>query len=199
MRPLATVRETNPRLQATLPANHEPPELTQARLTALAAQKLVGSDPTLAMVHGAAAARLSLGVMKATSGYQADEATAIYNFSVARLIEAINKSRQEPWKQPIKLDGPDGPFWLNMTSDSLSTWNPATDKLKATDRMMIGGRYFKEPAGIKGVGAPLVSTGPGRTDPPWVPLKHFVPATALASFSGNHGTIRIVNPYRHPR
>ncbi|HSI85815.1 MAG: esterase/lipase family protein [Candidatus Methylacidiphilales bacterium] len=193
--PLASVKKTTPTLAATAGEKQASPVLQTARSHALAAQKLVSSNPGRSLAESIIAARLSLSATKSLKGQQASEAIAIYNFAVARMVDAINASKLKPWEKPMVLSGPDGPFLLSMTSDSIATWNPATDKLQTTDGMTIGGTYFEEPARIKGIGAPLVITGPSRKSPAWVPLKHYVPGTAVATFTGNQATIRIVNPY----
>ncbi len=172
----------------------ENPELKQARLEAESALPQVASDPNEAMGESAEAARLSLDALEHLTGDDAREAVRIYDFSVARLMEAIQESSPNSLPATIKLPGPNGPLWLKLRSDSLETWNPHEDRFQVADRLRIGGTYFPDPASIPGVGAPLIVTGPPRNDP-WSPSQHFFPATALVSFSGHHGTINVVNPY----
>jgi len=192
--PFATVTTTEPPLPVAYVVNQPNATLQQARQLALSSAQLVESNPTEAMVESTGAARLSLDAMAQLSGKRTREAIEIYNFAVGRLIDAINASKLKPWETPITLASPQGTLTLSMTSDSKLVWDPTTDKLEATDRMVIGGKYFPERVSLDGVGAPLVSSGPGRTDPKWSPSKNFVSATALVTFQGDHVTLRVVSP-----
>jgi len=191
--PIASVDDKDPVLPVAVVTKQEDPQLKVARLQAQSATQLVESDPKEAMAESANAARLSLEAMKRLSGEQEKEAIIIYNFSVARMMDAVNESKEKPWKEAVKLKGMDGPLWLTLQSDSEQTWTPDADKFEVTDRMIIGGKYFTERVEIEGVGAPLVITGaPGKLA--WDPTKHFVPATALASFDGDKIVIKVVSP-----
>ncbi|MCE0484505.1 MAG: alpha/beta hydrolase [Methylacidiphilales bacterium] len=192
--PLATVNSVEPPQPVAFVVNQDNPKLKVARMQALSSAQLVNSNPQEAMRESINAARLSLDEMGELSGRRADEAIEIYNFSVGRLIDAVNASKMQPWLSVVKLDSPSGPIWLKMTSDSDATWNPTTDQLEATDRLIIGGQYFPERVHLHGVGAPLVSKGPGRTTPPWSPMFNCVPATGLVIFEGNQATLRILSP-----
>jgi pimeloyl-ACP methyl ester carboxylesterase len=59
--------------------------------------------------------------------------------------------------------------------------------------MEIGGTYFPDRVRIEGVGIPLVSKGPGRTEP-WSPDQHYFGVTALAHISGSNCSIEIRDP-----
>jgi len=191
--PLASVDDKDPVLPVAAMPTMEDPQLKTARLQAQSATQLVESDPKEALAESANAARLSLEAMKHLSGEQEKEAIVVYNFSVARMIDAVNEAKLKPWKSAIELKGMDGPILLTMKSGSEQTWAPGDDTVEVTDRMIIGGKYFTERATVEGVGAPLVVTGsPGKLA--WDPTKHFVPATALASFSGNQITITVISP-----
>jgi len=192
--PIATVESIDPPKPVAFVVNQNNSDLKAARKQALASAQLVDSNPQQAMLESISAAQMSLTAMSELSGRRADEAIEIYNFSVGRLVDAVNASKQKPWKTALKLEGPSGSIWLSMTSDSNEIWNPASDQLEATDRMIIGGAYFSERVCLHGVGAPLVSSGPGRVQSPWAPMNNYVPATALVTFSGNHVTLRIVSP-----
>ena len=192
--PLATVDTVEPPPPVADEANQTNATLKEARQHAMSAAQLVESKPQEAMLESSTAARLSLVAMQQLSGVRTREAIEIYNFATARLIDAINESKLKPWENPVTLTSANGSFSLSMTSDSTEIWNPATDQLEATDRLIIGGKYFHDRVCLDGVGAPLVCSGPGRTEPPWEPTSHYVPATALVSFSGDHITIRVVSP-----
>ena len=59
--------------------------------------------------------------------------------------------------------------------------------------MKIGGTYLTNRVLIEGVGAPFVSAGIGRNEA-WEPHKHYYSVTAILTFSGNHGTLQILDP-----
>jgi pimeloyl-ACP methyl ester carboxylesterase len=80
-----------------------------------------------------------------------------------------------------------------MTDLSQGSWQPQTDQLFSTDRLEIGGTYFPDRVRIEGIGMPLVSKGPGRTEP-WAPDKHYFGVTALARISGSNCSIEICDP-----
>jgi Alpha/beta hydrolase family len=136
---------------------------------------------------------LSLDAQKSLSGPRADEVIAFYNYSVARLVEQMIASGEKPWEKEIQLAGPSGPLGLSLKSDQAGAYIPGFDRLLATDRMKIGGTYLTSRVLIRGVGAPFVSAGIGRNEA-WEPYKHYYSVTAILTFSGNHGTLQILDP-----
>jgi len=191
--PIATVEETSPGLPAAVTQPDASPEMKKARLMAESATALIQSDPKEAMAESETAAQLSLNASKTLPAAQSGQAIALYNYSVARLVEAILQSGEKPWEHSVRLAGPDGPVNLTMIDQSGGSWVPQTDQLLATDRMEIGGTYFPDRVRIEGVGIPLVSKGPGRTEP-WSPDKHYFGVTALARISGPECAIQICDP-----
>jgi pimeloyl-ACP methyl ester carboxylesterase len=196
--PIATVDETSPPQPVAFVANQDNEELQKARTEANAADGCLESDPHRAMAESEAAAMGSLEVMNGLSGRRADEAIELYDYSVARLVEATIASGERPWDHEIRLAGPDGPLWLKLHVDTKDAYDPSTDHLRATDRMEIGGTHFTERVRIDGVGAPFVSTGPGRNEH-WATQHHYFAVTAEFTCSGNHGTIEVVDPIETTR
>jgi pimeloyl-ACP methyl ester carboxylesterase len=191
--PFASVHVVAPSLPIALVADQNSEELKQARSEMKVSEELAETDPKGAMAQSEAAAMLSLDAQKNLSGPRADEVIAFYNYSVARLVEQMIKSGEKPWEKEIQLAGPSGPLGLSLKSDKAGAYIPGFDRLLATDRMKIGGTYLTNRVLIQGVGAPFVSAGIGRNEA-WEPHKHYYSVTAILTFSGNHGTLQILDP-----
>jgi pimeloyl-ACP methyl ester carboxylesterase len=168
-------------------------DLKQARLDMNAADAVAKTDPKAAMAKSEEAAMLSLNALKNLSGRRSDEALALYNYSVARLVEETIASGEKPWEKAVQLQGTNGPMELSLTADAKGAYVPGVDRLLATDRMDIGGTYLTKRVLIEGIGAPFVSAGEGRKEA-WTPHRHYYSVTAIISFSGNRGTIQILDP-----
>jgi len=176
-----------------LTADQSTEELKQARSEMKVSEELAKTNPKGAMAQSEAAAMLSLEAQKRLSGPRADEATALYNYAVARLVEQVIASGEKPWEKEIRLAGPNGPLGLSLKPDQAGAYIPGYDRLLATDRMKIGGTYLTNRVLIQGVGAPFVSAGIGRNES-WEPHRHYYSVTAILTFSGTHGTLQIVDP-----
>ncbi len=196
--PMATVDTVSPLVPITLVANQGNDELKNARLHLKSADQLLDSNASASMAEYEAATMLSLEALTDLSGAKASEAVELYNYSVARLVEAIIASGQKPWEHEIRLAGPDGPLWLKLDANTEGAYIPGTDRLLAADRMEIGGTHFTNRVRIDGVGAPFVSAGPGRKEP-WSPDTHYYGVTAEFTFSDSHGTIEILDPIETTR
>ena len=191
--PFASVHVVAPSLPIALVADQNSEELKQARSEMKVSEELAKTDPKGAMAQSEAAAMLSFDAQKNLSGPRADEVIAFYNYSVARLVEQMIASGEKPWEKEIQLAGPSGPLGLSLKSDQAGAYIPGFDRLVATDRMKIGGTYLTNRVLIQGVGAPFVSAGIGRNEA-WEPHKHYYSVTAILTFSGNHGTLQILDP-----
>jgi pimeloyl-ACP methyl ester carboxylesterase len=191
--PFASVHVVAPSLPIPLVADQNSDELKQARSEMKLSEELAKTDPKGAMAQSEAAAMLSLDAQKNLSGPRADEVFAFYNYSVARLVEQMIASGEKPWEKEIQLAGPSGNLGLSLKSDQAGAYIPGFDRLLATDRMKIGGTYLTNRVLIQGVGAPFVSAGIGRNEA-WEPHKHYYSVTAILTFSGNHGTLQILDP-----
>jgi pimeloyl-ACP methyl ester carboxylesterase len=191
--PFASVHVVAPSLPIRLVADQNSDQLKQARSEMKLSEELAKTDPKGAMAQSEAAAMLSLDAQKNLSGPRADEVIAFYNYSVARLVEQMTASKEKPWEKEIQLAGPSGPLGLSLKPDKAGAYIPGFDRLLATDRMKIGGTYLTNRVLVHGIGAPFVSAGVGRNQA-WEPDKHYYSVTAILTFSGNHGTIEIVDP-----
>jgi pimeloyl-ACP methyl ester carboxylesterase len=196
--PIATVNEILPPQPVAFTGNQTNPQLQKARTNVLSAESCLKSDPLRSMAESETAAMLCLDALKTLSGARANEAIELYNYAVARLVEAIVASGKKPWEQEICLPGPAGPLWLNLKVKAVGAYIPSTDRLLAADRMEIGGTHFTNRVHIDGIGAPFISEGPGRKDP-WAFDHHYYAVTAEFRFSGAHGTIEILDPIETTR
>ena len=195
--PIVSVEEPTPGLPAAISQPDASPELKKAQLMAESANALIQSDPKEAMAESETAAKISLSALNTLPASKSDQAVALYNYSVARLVESTLQSGEQPWKQDIQLAGPKGRINLTMTDLSRGSWLPPSDQLLAADRTETGGTYFLDRVRIEGIGAPLVSTGPGRTEP-WAPNRHYFGVTALARITGSKSRIEIIDPSLMP-
>jgi pimeloyl-ACP methyl ester carboxylesterase len=191
--PFASVGVVVPSPPIALAADQSSQELKQARSEMKVSEELAKTDPKGAMAQSEAAAMLSLDAQKNLSGPREDEVIAVYNYAVARLVEQTIASGEKPWEKEVQLAGPSGILGLSLKPDKGGAYIPGFDRLLATDRMKIGGTYLTNRVLIKGVGAPFVSAGIGRNQP-WEPDKHYYSVTAILTFSGNHGTLQILDP-----
>jgi pimeloyl-ACP methyl ester carboxylesterase len=191
--PFASVHVVAPSLPIPLVADQKSDALQKARSEMKVSEELAKTDPKAAMAQSEAAAMLSLHALNDLSGPKADEVIAFYNYSVARLVEQMIASREKPWEKEMQLAGPDGTLGLSLKSDKAGAYIPGFDRLVATDRMKIGGTYLTNRVLIQGVGAPFVSAGIGRNEA-WEPHKHYYSVTAILTFSGNHGSLQILDP-----
>src|ERR1700732_4807607 len=87
--PFASVGVVVPSTPIALAADQSTEELQQARSEMKVSEELAKTDPKGAMAQSEAAAMLSLDAQKNLSGPRADEVTAFYNYSVARLVEQM--------------------------------------------------------------------------------------------------------------
>jgi pimeloyl-ACP methyl ester carboxylesterase len=140
-----------------------------------------GRSPALraAEQHLAAASKLPRDSVAALAQYQAAAQTAalelrahprdeeplrIYNYALARSVEAIQKHKLRPWKKPVPLLSEEGGLSLTLTFKKPlpSGINPADYQLFAADSTKIGGRYFEKHVFVDGLGAAFIAVG--KTD-----------------------------------
>jgi pimeloyl-ACP methyl ester carboxylesterase len=191
--PFASVSVVVPSTPVALIPGQSTAKLKQARSEIKLSEELAKTNPKAAMAQSEAAAMLSLDAQKNLSDLGADEVIALYNYSVARLVEQMIDSGEKTWETEIKSAGPNGPLGLSLKVDKDGAYLPGFDRLLATDRMKIGGTYLTSRVLIKGVGASFVSAGVGRNET-WEPHKHYYSVTAVLTFAGRHGTLQILDP-----
>jgi pimeloyl-ACP methyl ester carboxylesterase len=117
---------------------------------------------------------------------------APYNYSVARLIEELERSGADPWSGTVSC----GTYRLKGTH-SIGC-KPLERQLVATDTLDFRGDIAKEKSNVDGFGAPLLEVGKidklGREKMrDNLPLRNL---TAVVRFDGNLAKLELVDPYQ---
>jgi pimeloyl-ACP methyl ester carboxylesterase len=198
---LATVKETRPQIPA-IAANED--ELSLAKQHLSAAQR---EQPLLALGNDLSAAKLSLQVLEQQPNDSS--AVTIYNFSVARAVENVERAKIQPWRRKIDVGGASrtgigpaidsGMFSLTSPKPVDSEHDPSRYDLFPVDTLKIGGALFKARPAASGIGAPLVAVA--RTENPQFRQEYklrrlYAPATAVIQFSGQKADLKFVDPFQ---
>jgi pimeloyl-ACP methyl ester carboxylesterase len=125
-----------------------------------------------------------------------DSAVASYNYGVARLIEHLEQSGENPWSKPMTLSGRNGTQRLKGLAPAGTS--PVNDKLFPADALAFHGKYSEQRAQVAGIGAPLVLVtsfvGIGREQVRSnLPLRNL---TAIVRFEGKTATLELIDPYQ---
>ncbi|MGC4014694.1 MAG: alpha/beta hydrolase [Luteolibacter sp.] len=140
--PLASYRIQEARLPAAAP--DERAVIEDARH--------VGGDAALAdylSVARNAAARLE-------RGDRSQEALETYNYSVARVVEALDKSELDPWQRPVVANSSSGTWQIRGVPFKRKGVNPSDFRIIPCDTVVTGGTYFQNRVTTAGIGAPVV-------------------------------------------
>jgi pimeloyl-ACP methyl ester carboxylesterase len=186
---LATVKTTEPRVP-TIVANED--ELTLAKQHLVAAER---AQPLVALGDDLSAAKISLNLLEQRPNDPA--VLSIYNFSVARAVENVERAKIQPWQHKISIDA--GEFSLTSPRPIDVDHDPSRYDLFPTDTLKIGGTFFKTRSSINGLGAPLVAVG--RAENPQFRQEYklrriYAPATAVLQFSGQNADLKFVDPFQ---
>jgi pimeloyl-ACP methyl ester carboxylesterase len=119
-----------------------------------------------------------------------------YNYGVARLIEHLEKSGEDPWSKPMILSGTNG--IQRLTGMAPAGTSPFKDQLLPADTLEFHGKYSEHRAQVFGIGAPLVLVtsfeGIGREQVRNnLPLRNL---TTIVRFEGNTATLELIDPYQ---
>lgn len=119
-----------------------------------------------------------------------------YNYSVARLLEALGKSGENIWQAPQTFTDACGTFELKGAAPA--GCNPGLATLYPTDTLRFTSIYGETRSAAAGIGAPLVSVetfaGIGHME-----VRKNLPVrdlSALVRFSGNRATLELIDPYQ---
>lgn len=128
-----------------------------------------------------------------------DSAIPAYNYSVARLVEELERSGADPWSGTISYAGTAGTFLLKGSHPADS--HPLDHKLIPTDTLDFRGKLAEEQSIVDGLGAPVVEVGAldklGRQKiRDNLPLRNL---TAIVRFEGNLAKLELVDPYQVER
>ncbi len=182
----ATVREKQPRYQATSPAS-----------TALVkALKKPDKSPEAQMGRFIDAASIATKVLEKNPNDK--QALKDYNFAVSRLFDVLHKSGLQPWKAPIVCPGQDGDWNFSMLTNRKREHDPSHFRILPADRFQFRGTLVRERAVKEGLGAPMVIASKGF-DPtkfdPFIQGKNvYYGITEILHFDGKNCTAAFVDP-----
>jgi pimeloyl-ACP methyl ester carboxylesterase len=150
-------------------------------------------QPSLSLGDDLSAAKLSLNVLER----RPDDLSAqrIYNFSVARIVDNVQRAKIQPWQHKIDIDS--GEFSLTSPMPIDVEHDPSRYDLVPTDSLKIGGQFFKTYSYVNGVGAPLVAIArsENRQFREQYKLRRvYAPATAVVEFSEQQARLEFVDP-----
>ena len=191
---LATVKTTEP---------HVPTIAASDEQLAVATQKLSAAEreqPLIALGNDLSAAKLSLSVLEKRPNDSS--AQSIYNFSVARAVENVERANLQPWRKATIVPFNQGSFLLTSPKPLDLEHDPSRYDLFPTDSLKISGQFFKTRSSINGFGAPLVavarSENPGFRQQYKLP-RVYAPVTATIRFSGPNAELDFVDPMKSER
>src|SRR5512132_3228605 len=191
--PLATVRETSPRLGAQYGT---PPQLQRAEQQIAAGEQLKASHPDRATGCYLACAE------SATSELRKNPRDRIalrdYNFALSRVFSATRDAHLDPWTRPLHIQASNGgEYWLTHRAIANCLWRPQDYELIPADELDVRGKFVVPRLTREGAGAPLVAVR--REQAPQMPLRFAPPrvytaATAVAQFTGRKCEIQFIDP-----
>ena len=191
---LATVKTTEP---------HVPTIAASDEKLAVATQKLTAAEreqPLIALGNDLSAAKLSLSVLEQRPSDSS--AQSIYNFSVARAVENVERANLQPWRQATNVPFNQGSFLLTTPKPVDPEHDPSRYDLFPTDSLKIGGHFFKTRLAVSGIGAPLVAVG--HAENPQFRQQYqlrrvYAPVTAVTKFHGRRAELEFVDPFMTDR
>jgi pimeloyl-ACP methyl ester carboxylesterase len=191
---LATVKTTEPLVPAIAATEDE---LTLAKQHLVAAER---AQPLVALGDDLSAAKISLNLLEQQPTDRA--ALSIYNFSVARAVENVERAKIQPWQRKIDIVGDDTTYTLTTPKPVDPEHDPSRYDLFPTDSLKIGGTFFKTRSAVSGIGAPLVAVA--RSENPHFRQQYklprvYAPVTAAIRFSGRKAKLEFVDPMKSER
>ena len=152
-------------------------------------------QPSLSLCDDLSAAKLSLDVWERRPGDLS--AQRIYNFSVARVVEDVERANLQPWREPSNIACGQERFCLVAPRPVDAEHDPSRYDLLPIDALKVSGQFFKTRFSIDGVGAPLVAVG--RSENRQFREKYklrriYAPATAIIKFSERQARLEFVDP-----
>jgi pimeloyl-ACP methyl ester carboxylesterase len=186
---LATVKTTEPRVP-TVPASDE--QLRSATEFLTRAER---EQPMVSLGNDLEAAKLSLNVLER----QPDDSSAqsIYNFSVARAVENVERAKIQPWQHQIKIVSDRSNYTLTTPKPVDPEHDPSRYDLLPIDTLKVSGQFFKTRFSVSGIGAPLVAGGrsENRQFREQYKLRRiYAPATAIIRFSEQRARLEFIDP-----
>jgi len=191
---LATVKTMQPRIP-TIAASED--QLTIAKQHLATAEQ---AQPLVALGNDLSAAQLSLNILEQRPNDSL--AQRIYNFSVARAVENVERAKIQPWQHKIDIVGPTSQYTLTTPKPIDPEHDPSRYDLFPTDSLKIGGTFFKTRSAVSGIGAPLIAVA--HSENPHFRQQYklrrvYAPVTAVIQFSGQKADLKFVDPFKAER
>jgi pimeloyl-ACP methyl ester carboxylesterase len=154
-------------------------------------------QPLASLGEDLSAAKLSLQVLERRPNDSL--AQSIYNFSVARAVENVERAKIQPWRHKIDIVNDRSNYTLTTPRPIDSQHDPSRYALFPTDSLKIGGQFFKTRSSVNGVGAPLVAVA--RLENPQFRQQYrlprvYAPVTAAIRFSSEKAELEFVDPMK---
>src|SRR6266566_8226530 len=130
---LATVKTTQPRIP-TIAASED--QLTIAKQHLATAER---AQPLVALGDDLSAAQLSLQVLDQRPSDSS--AQSIYNFSVARAVENVERAKIQPWQHKIDIVSDLSDYTLTTAKPVDPEHDPSRYDLFPTDSLKISGNF----------------------------------------------------------
>jgi pimeloyl-ACP methyl ester carboxylesterase len=191
---LATVKETRARPPTATEGGEQ---LQVARQRLIAAER---AEPLIALGGDLSAAKISLNVLEQRPNDGA--ALSIYNFSVARTVDNVERAKIQPWQRGIDIVEDQRIYTLTTPRPIDQEHDPSRYDLFPTDSLKIDGRFFETRSAVTGIGAPLVAVGRAKNPQfreDYQLRRVYAPVTAVIKFSGKRTQLDFVDPMRRDR
>jgi pimeloyl-ACP methyl ester carboxylesterase len=191
---LATVKTIPARLPTGLSLERPLESATKHLLSAEHEQALP------ALGHDLLAAKISYEVLERQP--KNESARSIYNYSVARVVQDVDRTDLEPWRHPIAVSTNQGGYTLVSPRPVDAEHDPSRYDLFPTDTLKIGGKFFKTYSTARGVGAPIAVVE--RAESPHFRQQYklrrvYAPITAIVRFSGRQAHLEFIDPLNMQR
>jgi len=188
---LASVKVTRARLPGVTGNDKQLQAAKQCLVSAEREQPLVSLGDDLS------AAKLSLQVLERRPNDSL--AQSVYNFSVARTVENVERAKIQPWQHKVDIVNDGSNYTLTTPKPIDSEHDPGRYDLFPTDSLRISGRFFKARSVVNGIGAPLVAVG--RTENPQFREEYklrrvYAPVTAAIRYSGRKVELEFIDPFK---
>jgi hypothetical protein len=150
---------------------------------------------SLSLGNNLSAAKLSLDVLERRP--RDVSAQRIYNFSVARVVEDVERANLQPWREPSNIACGQERFRLAAPRPVDAEHDPSRYDLLPIDTLKASGQFLKTRFSVGGIGAPLVAVGrsENRQFREQYKLRRiYAPVTAIIRFSEQRARLEFVDP-----
>jgi pimeloyl-ACP methyl ester carboxylesterase len=191
--PLATVRETSPRLGTQYGTS---PQLQRAEQQIAAGQQLRASHPEQAI--GCYLASVESTTSELRKNPRDRIALRDYNFALSRVFSATRDAHLDPWTRPLHIPASNGgEYWLTNRAIANRFWRPQDYELIPADELDVRGKFVVPRVTREGAGAALIAVRSEQA--PQIPLRFAPPrvytaVTAVARFTGRKCEIQFIDP-----